>query len=317
MLCSLVLILYLKKLSSIAIVVAFLDGIKDAGVARSSMANDFSGKYHWYSVFMHDLMNVVTFTLFSNWLVTKNKSAFIFFSVSFLFSAFAVIMTTEKGPFAWLVIGLYLVYCLSVKNGKMNIKALMKLFIIIILTLVVFYILLMGSNSFTSALGSVISRAFTGGISTSYFYLEFFPNHHDFLFGRSFPNPGGMLPFDYYALTVEIMKWKFPGSGDVVGSAPTVFWGEMYANFGIYGILMSPFFIGVGVYFIAYFFNRLENTPLKVGFMVWLILHYRTIASTSLSGFMLDLYLFVVGGAIALIIAFSNKLVIKLRSISI
>ena len=181
--------------------------------------------------------------------------------------------------------------------------------------LVLFYVYFMGSHNPIAALMSVFSRAFTGGIQPAYHYLEFFPEHHGFLLGRSFPNPAGLLPFEPYRLTVEIMNWRFPdlaGTG-VVGSMPTVFWGELYANFRVVGVIIMPFFVGIGLYVISFFASKLENTPFKVGLLVWLILHYKTLAETGISGFIIDFYLFGVVGVILLLMILTNNFKIKLQ----
>jgi len=171
----------------------------------------------------------------------------------------------------------------------------------------------MGSHSPVAALMSVFSRTFTGGVQPAYHYLEFFPQHHAYLMGKSFPNPMGLLPFEPYRLTVEVMNWRFPGleSAGVVGSMPTVFWGELYANFGVTGVVVFPFFVGIGLFVIAYLSDRLENTPLKVGLLVWLVLHYKDLAVTGLSGFMFDFYLFGVVGVVLVVMFLSNNLKIK------
>ena len=115
----------------------------------------------------------------------------------------------------------------------------------------------MASKNPINAIASVFSRTFTGQIQPAYHYLEFFPMHHDFLWGRSFPNPRGILPFEPYRLTVEIMNWRFPDlvKRGVVGSMPTTFWGELYANFGTLGVITIPFFVGIVIYLLACFVN--------------------------------------------------------------
>lgn len=116
--------MYLSKVPTIALFVALSEGASsDSHLARSLMGNDFSGKYHWYSLIMHDLFNIVTFTLFSAFLLTKKKIIFLFFIVAFLGSSFAAVMATEKAPFAQILIGLLLVYGLSLLKGKIPIKA--------------------------------------------------------------------------------------------------------------------------------------------------------------------------------------------------
>lgn len=123
--------------------------------------------------------------------------------------------------------------------------------------------------------------------------------------GRSFPNPGGILPIESYRLTEEMMN---PNDK---GSMPTVFWAEAYANFGILGVIFVPFMIGVVLYAVYYMVDKIENTPLKIGFFVWLMQHYKTLSTTGFSGFLIDFYLIMLLFIITLSIAFANRFRIK------
>lgn len=310
--CFFVLFVYLSKVPTIALFVALSEGASsNSDLARSLMGNDFSGKYHWYSLIMHDLFNIVTFTLFSAFLLTKRKILFFFFIVAFLGSSFAAVMATEKGPFAQILIGLLLVYGISLLKGKIPIKATIILVVVLFSSLITFYIFFMGSADIFSAFVSIFSRALAGSIQPAYHYLEFFPYHQDFLLGRSFPNPGGILPIEPYKMTVEVMNWVAPNDYGIVGTMPTVFWAEAYANFGILGVVFVPFVIGVVVYTVYYFVDKIENTPMKIGFFVWLMQHFKNLSITGFSGYIIDFYIIMLTFILILSIAFANRLKIK------
>ncbi|MCT7506074.1 oligosaccharide repeat unit polymerase [Aliarcobacter cryaerophilus] len=310
--CFFVLFVYLSKVPSIALFVALSEGASsDSHLARSLMGNDFDGKYHWYSLIMHDLFNIVTFTLFSAFLLKKKKIIFLLFLLAFLGSSFAAVMATEKGPFAQILIGLLLVYGISLLKGKIPVKATIILLTILFSSLIVFYIFFMGSKDVFSAFGSIFSRALAGSIQPAYHYLEFFPTHQDFLMGRSFPNPGGILPIEPYRMTVEVMNWVNPNDKGIVGSMPTVFWAEAYANFGVLGVVFVPFVIGVVVYTVYYFVDKIENTPIKIGFFVWLMQHFKSLSTTGFSGYIIDFYFIMLTFILILSIAFANKFRIK------
>jgi hypothetical protein len=295
--CLVVFFVYLKKIPNIALFVALTQGPGDAKAARSLMGNDFGGKYHWYSVFIHDVLNIVTFSLFATSLVHK-KSFFIklFLITSFMASVFAAVMATEKGPVAWLLIGMYIVYLLVRKDGYIPILGFVKISFLLLSILVIVYIFFQGSGNVGLALSSIFSRAFTGQIAPVYYYMEYFPKYHDFLWGASFPNPGHILPYTPYRLTVEIMNWKFPHlvKQGIVGSAPTVYWGELYANFGVLGIFFPPFFVGLYLYILHFLYNKIRPTEFTVGCFAWLIIHLKNLSATGLSSFIIDFYFFVV-----------------------
>src|SRR5690554_5683067 len=95
--------LYLTSLSKIAIVVAFTEGTEAAAIVRSNMGNNFSGKYHRYSLVMHDFSTIVTLAFYAGWLVKKNLFNLILFLVTFSISTFTAVMAIEKGPFVGLL----------------------------------------------------------------------------------------------------------------------------------------------------------------------------------------------------------------------
>ena len=310
--CFFVLFVYLSKVPTIALFVALSEGASsNSDLARSLMGNDFSGKYHWYSLIMHDLFNIVTFALFSAFLLTKRKILFFFFLIAFMGSSFTAVMATEKGPFAQILIGLLLVYGITLLKGKIPIKATIILLITLFSSLIIFYIFFMGSKDVFSAFVSIFSRALAGSIQPAYHYLEFFPYHQDFLMGRSFPNPGGILPIEPYRMTVEVMNWVNPNDYGIVGTMPTVFWAEAYANFGVLGVILVPFVIGVVLYAVYYLVDKLENTPLKIGFFVWLMQHFKSLSITGFSGYIIDFYFIMLTFILILSIAFANKFRIK------
>ena len=314
-----VLAVYLSKIPDVALFVAVTEGAQEAALARSRMGNEFPGKYHWYSLIMHDLANVITFSFFSAFLITKKKQYSIAFFLSFLVSSFTALMATEKVPFVWLIIGLFLAYVATKRNGQYPLKQLITLFVLVLTAVALSYLYFTDTPNLLNAFSNVFSRAFGGSIQPAYHYLEFFPEHQDFLLGTSFPNPGGLLPFEPYRLTREVMNWVDPSGAKIgvvgsVGSMPTVLWGEAYANFGYLGITIIPFLIGFLVFTIDYFVSKIADTPLKIGLYVWLVLHYSNLANAGFSKFILDIYLFSIIAICLLIFSLSNNLKIKTKS---
>jgi oligosaccharide repeat unit polymerase len=301
--------IYVAQIPRLALFVAIYDSVSEAKVVRSDMGNNFTGKYHWYSLFMHSISSFVSFSFFSAWLLSKRKSLGILALISFSLSSFAAIMATQKGPFVWFLFGMFFSYILSQKAGILSIRKAIPIVLVGMGVLVLVDLVFMGSQGLGSALSSVFSRIFSGGITPSYFYLQYFPEHQDYLLGRSFPNPGGILPFEPYLLTVEVASWVFPNLEDAgfVSTMPAVFWGELYANFGPLGVFCFPFFIGFLISLLVFFFNKLRTSPITIGMSVWMMLHYRTLASTGVSGFIFDMRLYVLLFIVLTILATSNR----------
>jgi len=291
------------------------DDINSAS-ARSMMGNSFDGRYQWYKLFMNDLLRFAIFALFAQYLVKKNFSTRLIFILVFVLTAFVMVMAIEKGPMANLLIGLVLV-SIFVKNGADVPVGKVMLFVFVLLSmLITFYVYFMGSENPYTGLLSVLSRLFTGQMQPAYHYLEFFPHYQDYLMGRSFPNPRGFFPFEHYELTKEIMAWKFPGlaAKGITGSMPTVYWGSMYANFGWLGVIIPPFFVGYLLYGLNAIVFKIQQTPLSIALIVWLLMHLKTLSGTSLTNYMLDIYMFTVVFTFISIALFAGRGVIHYRS---
>ncbi|XLX42197.1 O-antigen polymerase [Ectopseudomonas mendocina] len=288
-----VLALYLMKVEHIALFVAIKDGAEAAAIARSEMGNNFP-KYHRYGLIMHDLGVVVTLSFFTLWLLKKDLVRLALFSVAFVVSAFIAVMATEKAPLVWLFVGMFMVYYVVRKDGVVPKRDVALLGLCIVIILFVFNVYFMGSDY---PLMSVFSRAFAGSISPAYFYLEYVPYVRDFYWFTTFPNPGGFLPYESARYTVEIMNWKFPENMEkgIVGSMPTVFWGEAYLNFGFLGVPVVAFIMGCFVAVVSFLVSRLELNAISIAFAVWVMLHLKSLGVTGFSGFLCDFYMISIG----------------------
>ena len=100
------------------------------------------------------------------------------------------------------------------------------------------------------------------------------------------------FPWEPYRLTVEVMNIVYPEleAKGVVGSMPTFFWGEMYANFGSLGILVPPFFIGYVVYMINILIFCLPMSPVVLAVFLSVTMYIKNLSGTGLSAYLIDLY---------------------------
>ncbi len=294
---------YLAKVDSLAIFVSFLGNRHEVNLARSAMGNDFSGAYHWYRVFMLDIGSFVAFAFFSNWLVTRRFRDGLLFVGAFSYAAFCTVMAAEKAPFMYLVIGMFFCHAMIRHGGALKLGRTMSLGAVLVSVLVVFYLGFMDIEDVRSAIWSVFSRVF-GQIVPAYFYVDYVPAHRDYYLGATLPNPRGIFPFEPQRHTVEIMNWVLPEEEKtgVVGSMPTVFWAEAYVNFGIAGVLIVPFVVGMLLAFLSAILRRLEPSPAAVAYTVWVVIHYAMLSSTGFSSYMFDMPLVVLTMALLSVI---------------
>jgi hypothetical protein len=163
----------------------------------------------------------------------------------------------------------------------------------------------MGDADISAGIWSIFSRGLTGSLQPIYHYLEFFPKHQNWLYGITFPNPGGIFPFTPYNLTVEVMNFVQPEHYDsgIVGTMPAIYWGELFANFGYLGVFVLSPWVGFLLYLINWVVYRLDFDPLNSALFAWMLVHYKNLSLTSISMFIIDFNLVVI-----LIIYFVLKL---------
>lgn len=297
LLCGLVLLTYLKQVESIAMLKIISGDFAGAAVARSDMGNSFSGKYWRYQLFMRYLLDYAVLFFLTDYLLKRTKISMLFFLMSFLVAVFTAIMALEKGPLANLLIMCYLVYVI-IKGGKYWQTTTKYLIFIFIGILISIYILsiggITGDRTFVGQFLRMFSRILTGQLTPAYFYLDLFPNKISYLLGFSLPNPGGLLPFEHFPLTLEVANHMFPDDSvlGVSGSAPTAFWGEMYVNFGPLAVLLSSFYVGIGLFVISHILSKQALSPPTIAAIVTLAMHYKTLSATSLSNYFIDTTLF-------------------------
>lgn len=297
--CVGILLLYVNKIGfqNLAITLAISQASQaDVNFARSMMGNAFEGGYHWYNFFMRDALIFSMLVLFANRTARKDALSMWILILVTCCAVFSLTMATEKGLAVDFMISIFLMHVCVKHNGVVPVKWVLALGLAIVGVLSAFYLLLMGDRNFYMALASIISRGLTGSIQPIYHYLDYFPKHHDWLYGSSMPNPGGIFPFTPFDLTINVMNFIYPEhyQSGVVGTMPAIYWGEIYANFGWLAVLIAPAFIGIALCLVNYFISRVKKTPMSLAFFVWLLLHYKNLSITSLSSFLFDLQLYLI-----------------------
>lgn len=304
---------YLNRVDSIAILSVF-DG--DTAHSRSRMGNDFGSGYHWYKLFLYDVGAFITYAFFASFLIFRTRGYLALFLLSLFYSIFIALMATEKAPLAYLVVGLFIVFIYVKRRGVVNIKNILLLVALILSFLSLLYIVFMGADSFVKGLMGVFSRAFTGGIMPAYFYLEYYPDVHEFAYGKTLPNPKGIFDFEPYRYTVDVMNWVFPSVAEkgLVGSMPTVFWGEAYVNFGVVGVILIPPLVGFGICILQYLLYKLHLTPVSIAYLVWVMLFFKDLSMSGFGNFVWNIYFISI--TFFFILIYQRNGVVHLRKLS-
>ena len=316
----LVLILYIQNvgISKLVLFAVINSSSDNISLLRSDLGNSFVGKYYRYQLFFRETMIFSTLILYAQYLIDKRRGSFLLFLIGLCGVILSSVMSGEKAPVVYAFVSLFFVKCLIKEEGRLEIKRLVPMLITSTILLIFGYQYFMNTEGYFQALSNLSSRAFAGALQPSYHYLDMFPKHHEFLAGRSFPNPMGIFPFENYRLTVEVMNWanvnpELLDSG-VVGSMPAMFWGELYANFGFEGLIGFPVVVGIMLYWLNATVVRFGTNSVTAALLSWLAMHYKTLAETSISSFLVDLPLITILFFTILILFYASNGRIRLRS---
>lgn len=289
-----ILLLYLRSLESIPLI----EAVKGLGGEKISQTRFYATagsevKYNWISFFIHECIPFLSFLFLGNYLLFKKKTHLTIFLLTLPITLFSSVIEARKAPLVLLLFGLFLAGWYTEKIN-LGLKAVFSLGLLSLVLLFVLYSLFMPSSFWLKNIANPLQRATASQIASSYFYLEYFPKEKSFLLGRSFPNPKNIFPYKNYPLAVKMMDFLNPSlaTKGLSGSANTVFWAEIYANFGFLPIPFVSFFIGTLLYFAETFFKAGKLSPLKVALFSWITLFASRISMTSLSTMILTPPLF-------------------------
>lgn len=247
--------------------------------------------FGWYQLFFNDV-GLIGLGIWLSLLKYKpNNIARLGFCIFLFFIIFTYLMSGEKAKIIDVLIFLFLVLSLF-KGGVYNWKNVIMLMSLSVCFLLPLYWVLMNDKSLSSALWGIVSRVTTGTLQAGYHHLEFVKETGQIYGGLTFPNPLGLLPFEPIPYTQNLMDWVHGettiGGKKIIGSMPTHYWGEMYVNFGYPGIFVGSVIFGAYLQMVHRMFYPTKSTALGISLYAWLCIHFKDIALTGLTSFLVD-----------------------------
>ena len=270
-------LLYYSKLDIIPVNFMFNNLMGDINVIdlaklRESSTTTFKiGKLHRYKFFMAQMIPfLVIISLMKSKLTKKNLWRFLFFSLT-IFAMYRSISDLQKKPLLDFIILLFITNWIF--RGKINWKQVGILIGVSISILCMMYIYIMGftDRPFLILLEGISTRLFLGQTAALYYYFSLFPSSHDFLYGASFPNPAGIFQFEHFPITKWIFVNGLNRNWEIIGTAPSAFIGEIYANFGYPFMMLSILLLSMLLQFIQIKFITKPRTLLFTAFYVYFV----------------------------------------------
>ncbi len=270
-------LLYYSKLEIIPINFMINNLLGDINIAdlaklRESSTTTFKlGKLHRYKFFMAQLIPfLVVLALLKSKLTNKNIWRFLFIALA-VFAMYRSISDLQKKPLLDFIILLFIASWIF--KGKINWKQVGVLIGVAVGILSLMYIFIMGltNRPFITLLEGISSRLFLGQTAPLYYYFSLFPDSHEFLYGATLPNPGGIFQFEHFPITKWIFVNGLNRNWEIVGTAPSAFIGEMYANFGFTIMVLSILVLSLILQYIQIKFISRPRTLLLTAFYAYFV----------------------------------------------
>ncbi len=277
---------------------------------RSDATNNFQGKIYRFNLFFRTLPLMLYIVVYFLKHLIRWR---VLFLVLLLYNAFICISDFQKGPLInFFILNLLLFFH---KKGKIDYEKILKVGLVVFICLVFMYVFFMGMEieRISDIFYTIFRRTILGQI-TDFIWWQRYQEINGYLWGASFPNPGGIFPIEHVRATVEIKKLAEPvlAQKGQVGSAPTVFWADWYLNFGVIGALFSMLFFGFMVRLVdILFISRLSNKKSIVGLSVYVFLinYFKMFSGTGFQGILFDVVLYFIPLLLFVLLFFKQILI--------
>lgn len=158
-----------------------------------------------------------------------------------LASGFFLIMSLQRWPLMFFIILNYILF--TTYHGRIRVRNAIY-FLLLIIGMFATITYMRGIDSLASVLIAVRARIFVVNVDVFYSIIEMFPRHYAHWGGRAiWSDLVGVLP----GPGIGFARWLFDHLYGVYGNgtAPTIFWGEMYADFGLPGVWLGALISGI------------------------------------------------------------------------
>lgn len=294
----------------------YFDNNFNFSTARIENSRNFIGNEYIKNIFMVLLTPLYSYISYIYYKTSNEKKWKILFIISFVLSIFTKTYNFEKAPLIYFVCYFFLIKVLLGETSKL--KRILPFVLSAVILIIGSYIIIGNyqGNILTLSSGP-LSRIIMTQAGTLLLHFDAFPVYINYLYGSSFSKVfalifgtgkvfgvrSGRLLMEYYNKNAILN-----GTGGVMS---TMFLGEAYANFGIYGILFSPILVGIIFSSIFCIYLKNKKTPLNMVLYIECLIIFTTVLQAGFVDFIYNIsfvVIFLVVFAIKFISVFDLKL---------
>lgn len=253
----------------------------DTSAARVEIARNFSGNIYIRNILVITMTPLLSYAAYIYYRITRKKEWLGLFVSLFALCLLIKTYDFSKSPILYYLFGFYFI---EVVLG--NVKSLKRLMILGIafvgIVLVQYSILGTGGiGSYLTIYSGPLGRIFMTQIATLFLHIQAFPIQAPYLQGTSMPTVLAKLAGldNSWVRSGRIVMELYNRAGIEAGTAGvmnTYFVGEAYANWGWWGVIVSPFVVAIVFSLIFNYMLRSEKSPLNIVIYISLLQTYTT-----------------------------------------
>lgn len=239
-------------------------------VSRVNYTRSFEGSYFIKNVIGETCIVITSYVIFIYYYKSKLRYWKMLFLINFFCAAFISGADMSKSGLALYI--LPYVYIFVIIQGKISIKKFVKYIAILMVLLLLIYTQQLKNTGlnwweilFDFERGP-IGRIFNIQIQSFPTYFQIFPKIFNFTYGKGIAliRFFGVENIESARIVASVLEPNGVNGG-WVGVANSLFLGDAYANFGIIGVIISPFIVSIWFCFFYHKMEKSPKTPINIG----------------------------------------------------
>lgn len=295
----------------------YFDRTFDFAIERVRISRNFLGNEYIKNITMALFAPLFSYISYIYYKVSKEKKWGVLFLISFILCIFVKTYNFEKAPIVYFISYFYLIKILL--GEVSNFKNILIFGSIGVTLLLISYFIIGNYNGTIFSLSSgPLSRIIMTQSGTLLLHFDAFPALNSFLLGQSFSKKIALLlglSGNFGVRSGRILMQIYNKNAILNGTAgvmSTMFLGEAYANFGVYGIILSPIIVGIIFSSIFCLYLKNKKTPLNMVLYLECLIIFTTVLQAGFVDFIFNVSFIIVIFVVFLIkFISSNKFQIR------
>lgn len=243
----------------------------DVLLLRTSIDREFGGVYFIKSIFFEQLTPLLSFISYAYYRMTNSNKDRLWFYFMLGLTLFVLTFTLSKSPLVH-----YLIFFMLLKiyiDGRVQWKNFIKLAVIGTVLIFIMFLLVVRGADIDFIMNFLFERIFYNQISGAFLIFDIFPDIYPHIGLNSLSKPIANIFLGGHTETATriAMVHSFPEATKlgIMNLLSTLFVAEAWANFGWFGIFISPFYVGFVIGSFYYFVLKRKKTPIMVGLLTF------------------------------------------------